>query len=178
MDDCEWTSSPSNKCFSDFRIVPKLTWLLLKIYLMSAFLPQDQLPTGYCLKSPAPQVNGSWSLPETLTPCTASCGSGTKQVKVTCNNPPPSGGGLPCGQNFTEIHIVSCLLDPCPSGWWHSVESFDSSIVGDFNGCWAVPSDFYGLEPENMSVRERVCVRESELKCKREGTCEWEGVKV
>jgi len=62
----------------------------------------------------APPVNGSWSLPVMVSPCTATCGSGTKQVLLTCNNPPPSGGGLPCGQNFTEIHAVACNLDPCP----------------------------------------------------------------
>ena len=51
-------------------------------------------------------VDGVWS---SWSACSASCGGGT-QIR-SCNNPAPSGNGVPC----TGVASQACNTNPCPS---------------------------------------------------------------
>ena len=49
---------------------------------------------------------GEWS------PCTLSCGSGTKETARTCTNPEPEHGGDNCTGEFSQT--VDCNTQSCP----------------------------------------------------------------
>ena len=57
-------------------------------------------------------VDGGWSEWEDISECTASCGTSLKEQNRTCDNPPPSCGGLPCIGN--DHRITLCNTTCCP----------------------------------------------------------------
>ncbi|GBM98114.1 Hemicentin-1, partial [Araneus ventricosus] len=70
----------------------------------------------HCNEKPCP-VNGEWGNWMDWTPCSLSCGVGTKKRFRMCDNPKPQFGGANCIGNETEIE--SCLLAKCPvDGSW------------------------------------------------------------
>ncbi len=72
-----------------------------------------------CIGNP---VDGSWSVWNSWTGCSKSCGTGHKSRTRSCDSPAPANGGSGCSGNGT--HIVSCLQQDCPinGGWsgWNS----------------------------------------------------------
>lgn len=58
-------------------------------------------------------VNGSWSTWTDWSPCTESCGAGTRQKTRLCDNPVPLFGGAQCQGTFNEIE--SCSVATCPN---------------------------------------------------------------
>lgn len=59
-------------------------------------------------------VDGEWGPYSAFTPCTASCGNGTKTRIRQCDNPAPKYGGNPCvGEPEDTTH---CYERPCPIG--------------------------------------------------------------
>ncbi|XP_019616495.1 PREDICTED: sushi, von Willebrand factor type A, EGF and pentraxin domain-containing protein 1-like [Branchiostoma belcheri] len=58
-------------------------------------------------------VNGGWGQWTDWTPCSATCGNGTRQRSRQCNNPPPEENGNDCIGHFTESG--TCSVQSCPS---------------------------------------------------------------
>jgi len=56
-------------------------------------------------------VNGAWSAWSEFSPCSITCGYGTKVRMRTCSNPSPENNGAECNGNRVEID--ECRLDPC-----------------------------------------------------------------
>ncbi|KAL4216700.1 hypothetical protein ACF0H5_024423 [Mactra antiquata] len=73
--------------------------------------PQNPVETISCNEGPCP-VDGGWGDWTTWTPCSQSCGNGTRDRNRTCDNPAPQDGGLYCrgSSNDTE----KCLVVECP----------------------------------------------------------------
>ena len=58
-------------------------------------------------------VNGHWSLWSAWSTCSVTCGRALRQRTRSCDNPPPSNGGLTCMGKSLE-HL-GCYLPACPS---------------------------------------------------------------
>ncbi|KZC04852.1 Hemicentin-1 [Dufourea novaeangliae] len=56
-------------------------------------------------------VNGLWSSWTLWTSCSSNCGIGTQLRNRMCNNPSPSGGGVPCSGSASEVR--QCFSKPC-----------------------------------------------------------------
>ena len=61
----------------------------------------------------ADPVNGEWGDWTSYSTCDVTCGDGMKTRTRTCNNPPPSNGGLFCPEGNSET--VPCSEQPCAS---------------------------------------------------------------
>ena len=60
-------------------------------------------------------VHGQWSEWGGYTTCTKTCGTGN-QIRIrTCTNPPPSGGGNPCGGSSSQSR--DCNDNACPGAF-------------------------------------------------------------
>ena len=69
-------------------------------------------------------VDGGWSENDTFSDCNVSCGNGSKEKILSCNNPKPEYGGQNCScaeiTNWTTCNESiatfreECQLDPCP----------------------------------------------------------------
>ena len=57
-------------------------------------------------------INGGWSSYGPFGSCTKSCGGGLKFRRRTCNNPPPSNGGLVC-PGLSVLYTI-CNNQRCP----------------------------------------------------------------
>ena len=57
-------------------------------------------------------VNGGFGPWSAFTPCSTSCGDGTKHRVRRCNNPPPMYGGKDCVGITT--HFEKCNIGACP----------------------------------------------------------------
>ncbi|CAC5361970.1 unnamed protein product [Mytilus coruscus] len=75
-------------------------------------------------------VDGGWS-PWFNSSCSVSCGEGVKIQSRTCDNPPPSGGGLPCVGSETETSL--CNLGKCPESCSHSKKGSDNKPEDDLD---------------------------------------------
>ncbi len=58
--------------------------------------------------------DGGWSDWTAWTKCSRSCGTGTQSRTRKCNNPRPSGGGLPC--IGIPLQLQLCNDFQCPIG--------------------------------------------------------------
>ncbi|XP_062597118.1 coadhesin-like [Saccostrea cucullata] len=59
------------------------------------------------------QVDGNWGQWGDFRHCDTTCGGGFHMRMRSCNDPPPSHGGLPCpGQSF---QTETCNVQPCPN---------------------------------------------------------------
>ena len=58
-------------------------------------------------------VHGGWSIWDSWSSCSVTCGTGQKNRSRSCNNPEPKHGGNPCTGDASEI--VDCVHDPCIS---------------------------------------------------------------
>ena len=56
-------------------------------------------------------VNGGWSLWSEYSPCSVTCGSGTKVRMRTCTNPVPENNGAEC--TGVRVETQSCDMGPC-----------------------------------------------------------------
>ncbi|XP_057302419.1 uncharacterized protein LOC130636644 isoform X2 [Hydractinia symbiolongicarpus] len=56
-------------------------------------------------------VNGAWSLWSEYSPCSVTCGYGTKVRMRTCSNPSPENNGADC--TGPRVEIEECDLGPC-----------------------------------------------------------------
>lgn len=56
-------------------------------------------------------VNGGWSLWSEYSPCSVTCGSGTKVRMRTCTNPIPENNGAEC--TGVRVETQSCDMGPC-----------------------------------------------------------------
>jgi len=56
-------------------------------------------------------VNGAWSAWSEFSPCSITCGFGTKVRMRTCSNPSPENNGAEC--NGQRVEIDECKLEPC-----------------------------------------------------------------
>ena len=91
---------------------------------------------------PACPVNGHWSLWSAWSTCSVTCGKALRQRTRSCDNPPPSNGGLTCMGKSLE-HL-GCYLPACP-------------IDGDFSH-WQVWSKCHKSCGENsFRTRFRFC---------------------
>jgi len=70
-------------------------------------------------KNPLLTVNGYWSDWARVTPCDATCGSGTQTRFRLCH--PPVGAGSTCQGPMSDV--VSCSIRPCPGESTFSVYS-------------------------------------------------------
>ena len=61
--------------------------------------------------SPLSLVDGKWSAWETWSPCTKTCGNGTRNRVRLCNNPAPANGGKTC--EGKEENSEVCLVRHC-----------------------------------------------------------------
>lgn len=61
--------------------------------------------------SPLSSVDGKWSAWETWSPCTKTCGNGTRNRVRLCNNPAPANGGKTC--EGKEENSEVCLVRHC-----------------------------------------------------------------
>ena len=57
-------------------------------------------------------VNGGWENWSSFGLCNATCGGGIQVRNRTCNDPPPSGGGLPCAGDSSEVQLCNQLACP------------------------------------------------------------------
>ncbi|XP_061171858.1 uncharacterized protein LOC133181356 [Saccostrea echinata] len=83
---------------------------------------ETQACTGSCAK------DGGWSSWSVWSPCTKTCGSGTRTRNRDCNNPVPSNGGNMCPGDPTEFQACNPTACPtvaqgtyvqtCPTGWF------------------------------------------------------------
>ncbi|KAJ6596002.1 Hemicentin-1, partial [Pseudolycoriella hygida] len=62
-------------------------------------------------------VDGGWSEWNSWSPCSATCGSGTKIRTRNCDNPPASHGGTYCEGNNSESTICSVQSCAVHGGW-------------------------------------------------------------
>ncbi|XP_061186916.1 coadhesin-like [Saccostrea echinata] len=75
-------------------------------------------------------VNGGWSsygAYTAWTPCSASCGGGTRSRSQTrtCSNPAPANGGKSCSGSSTKTETQSCNTQHCPiHGGWSTYGTF------------------------------------------------------
>ena len=76
---------------------PALTQLLLCIFLSCFFT--------YV-------VDGGWSVWDSWSTCSVTCGGGLQDRSRSCTNPPPAYGGEECKGDKQEIR--SCNQQPCP----------------------------------------------------------------
>ena len=63
-------------------------------------------------------VNGGWSIWSEYSPCSVTCGSGTKVRMRTCTNPIPENNGAEC--TGVRVETQSCDMGPC-SGGFHNL---------------------------------------------------------
>ena len=61
--------------------------------------------------APCP-INGVWSSWSEFSPCSVTCGGGTRSRKRECNNPPAVDTGTDCPGDSCEVAI--CNTQPCP----------------------------------------------------------------
>ena len=65
-------------------------------------------------------VDGNWGQWADTTPCSKSCGGGSKNIRRDCNNPSPSNDGQLCekrnGEQATQelLYSQSCNTQNCP----------------------------------------------------------------
>ena len=58
-------------------------------------------------------VDGMWSDWGAWSPCSETCGNGTRSRTRSCNNPTPANDGAPCKGDSSDRG--SCFKDHCPS---------------------------------------------------------------
>lgn len=68
--------------------------------------------TVTCSMGTCPPVDGNWGMWSIFTPCTATCGGGTKSRVRICNNPTPEHGGVDCVGKASETQ--TCNDNKCP----------------------------------------------------------------
>ncbi|CAL8085556.1 unnamed protein product [Calicophoron daubneyi] len=91
-----------------------------------------------------PNVNGAWGEWTMFTPCSATCGTGTRRRTRECNRPPPQGTGLYC-QGIDSQEILCDGPVPCPQrGQWCAW----SATVEDCS---------HSCGPVGMGLRRRRC---------------------
>ena len=56
-------------------------------------------------------VNGGWSVWSEYSPCSVTCGFGTKVRMRTCTNPKPENNGADC--TGVRVETEECDLGPC-----------------------------------------------------------------
>ncbi|XP_057313086.1 SCO-spondin-like isoform X2 [Hydractinia symbiolongicarpus] len=82
-----------------------------------------QNKTLLCNTNPCP-VNGTWGNWTEYSPCSVTCGNGTKNKNRSCDNPAPAHGGYPCtltngSMGLFEMKFMSCEDEVCPvNGSW------------------------------------------------------------
>ncbi|XP_057313082.1 SCO-spondin-like isoform X2 [Hydractinia symbiolongicarpus] len=82
-----------------------------------------QNKTLACNTNPCP-VNGTWGNWREYSPCSVTCGNGTKNKNRSCDNPAPAYGGYPCtltngSMGLFETKFMSCQDEVCPvNGSW------------------------------------------------------------
>jgi len=59
-------------------------------------------------------TDGAWGEWSDWDTCTATCGGGTQTHIRYCDSPPPSDGGIDCGEDFTETQV--CNTESCVTG--------------------------------------------------------------
>ncbi|XP_076109042.1 coadhesin-like [Mytilus galloprovincialis] len=63
-------------------------------------------------------VDGRWLSWTNWIGCSKSCGNGLRTRSRTCNNPPPSNGGLPCKGDTLEAELCNKISCPVVNGNW------------------------------------------------------------
>ncbi|CAH3195719.1 unnamed protein product [Porites evermanni] len=78
-------------------------------------------------------VDGMWSDWGAWSPCSETCGNGTRSRKRSCNNPTPDHGGAPCKGDSSDRG--SCFKDHCPiDGKWSPWETWSPCTKTCGNG--------------------------------------------
>lgn len=65
----------------------------------------------YLVVSP---VDGNYSAWSMWSPCSSSCGAGSRYRTRSCTNPAPSFGGQPCYNMGSDEDVEACFLKDCP----------------------------------------------------------------
>ncbi|PAA48761.1 hypothetical protein BOX15_Mlig007617g1 [Macrostomum lignano] len=108
-----------------------------------------------------PKINGGWSEWGAPSECSVTCGLGHREVRRSCNNPTPAGGGIPCS-GFDMKRVTCRRSTPCPldGAWckWSHVEMCDASCgsgVGVRTRQCKCPMELHGGRPCAGPDRER-----------------------
>jgi len=100
-------------------------------------------------------VNGGWSLWSEYSPCSVTCGSGTKVRMRTCTNPVPENNGAEC--TGVRVETQNCDMGPC-SGL--------SAQVGQMLKLYAGGNIVLPVQQQNSNGQQNV-VEENHLDLKK-----------
>ncbi|XP_045165423.2 coadhesin-like [Mercenaria mercenaria] len=118
-----------------------------------------------CNKDPCP-VNGNWTNWFPWSPCSVSCGTGTKSRLRTCSNPKPLHGGDYCVGEFEETSTCKTSDDPaCPvdGGWtvwgnWSSCSiTCGTGTITRSRSCTNPPTRGTGKPCDGLGVENKTC---------------------
>ena len=115
-----------------------------------------------CNEGPCP-IDGMFSNWFTWSPCTTSCGNGTRTRNRLCNNPHPQYGGVNCSDPWTMTEV--CFVRPCPidgafgkwSDWNSCSVSCGSGVQRRFRLCNSPPPQYGGAPCNNKTSGARIC---------------------
>ncbi|XP_069135772.1 adhesion G protein-coupled receptor B1-like isoform X2 [Argopecten irradians] len=108
------TSTPGTQ----MRIRPCVT-ITAHVGGVYCLYPEDHKQTHDCPTISCP-VDGGWGGWDSWTPCSVSCGNGTKTRYGVCDNPAPAHNGLSCVGNDTDekqCTLSECLVDGVWATW-------------------------------------------------------------
>lgn len=108
------TSTPGTQ----MRIRPCVT-ITAHVGGVYCLYPEDHKQTHDCPTISCP-VDGGWGGWDSWTPCSVSCGNGTKTRYRVCDNPAPAHNGLSCVGNDTDekqCTLSECLVDGVWATW-------------------------------------------------------------
>lgn len=73
-------------------------------------------------------ANGGWS-EWSSSPCSATCGDGTKNETRSCTNPAPLHGGKNCEGD--SVRVTPCHTGQCPSKFVNELHIFSQDYCSD-----------------------------------------------
>ncbi|CAD5123995.1 DgyrCDS12301 [Dimorphilus gyrociliatus] len=91
---------------------------------------ESDAETRNCVLGPCP-INGGWTDWQETSPCSKSCGGGTKTFSRSCTNPAPENGGKTCDGSDSKTEPCNESACPINGGWSEWVEGVCSKSCGD-----------------------------------------------